>query len=84
MPSPLCIGFGLSIGEDLDEVFAAGADIAVVGSHLLRVIARARATGNAVVDAFVMALRALAPLARVAPSHPIFSTVEVREKPPCS
>ncbi|MGE0141809.1 MAG: tryptophan synthase subunit alpha [Planctomycetota bacterium] len=82
--SPLCIGFGLSTREDLDEVFTAGADIAVVGSHLLRVIATARATGSDVVDAYVTALRALAPESKVQGPSPISSTVEVRENPSCS
>lgn len=33
---PLCVGFGLSAARDLDEIFDAGAEIAVVGSHLAR------------------------------------------------
>lgn len=81
---PLCIGFGLSTREDLAEVFEAGAEIAVVGSHLLRVIARTQAAGDDVVDAFVEALHALAPPARVSPNSPFSPTIEVRENPPCS
>lgn len=38
---PLCVGFGLSAREDIEDVHAAGAELAVVGSHLLRVLAAA-------------------------------------------
>jgi len=36
---PLCVGFGLSAREHIEGVHAAGAELAVVGSHLLRVLA---------------------------------------------
>jgi tryptophan synthase alpha chain len=39
--SPLCLGFGLSRPEHIRGAFRAGARIAVVGSHLARVIDRA-------------------------------------------
>jgi tryptophan synthase alpha chain len=39
--SPLCLGFGLSHPEQIRVAFRAGARIAVVGSHLARVIDRA-------------------------------------------
>ena len=39
--SPLCLGFGLSHPDELQEAFSAGARIAVVGSYLARVIADA-------------------------------------------
>jgi tryptophan synthase alpha chain len=38
---PLCLGFGLSRPEHIRGAFQAGARIAVVGSHLARVIGRA-------------------------------------------
>jgi tryptophan synthase alpha chain len=38
---PLCLGFGLSLPEHIRGAFQAGARIAVVGSHLARVIGRA-------------------------------------------
>ncbi|MFT4843726.1 MAG: tryptophan synthase alpha chain [Candidatus Azotimanducaceae bacterium] len=38
---PLCVGFGLSTREHMQTVHGSGAEIAVVGSHLLRVLARA-------------------------------------------
>lgn len=38
---PMCVGFGLSSPQHIQEVHGAGAEIAVVGSHLLRVLARA-------------------------------------------
>jgi tryptophan synthase alpha chain len=39
--NPLCLGFGLSRPEHIRGAFQAGARIAVVGSHLARVIGRA-------------------------------------------
>ncbi|MFT4514745.1 MAG: tryptophan synthase alpha chain [Planctomycetota bacterium] len=38
---PLCVGFGLSTREHMQTVHSHGAEIAVVGSHLLRVLTRA-------------------------------------------
>mgnify|MGYP003644210278 CR=1 FL=1 len=38
---PLCVGFGLSTAAHMQTVHDHGAEIAVVGSHLLRVLARA-------------------------------------------
>lgn len=35
---PLCLGFGLSSADQIERAFAAGARIAVVGSHLANVI----------------------------------------------
>lgn len=37
---PLCLGFGLSRRAQIDTAFAAGASVAVVGSHLARAIER--------------------------------------------
>ena len=39
--TPICVGFGLCSRADVASVHGAGARIAVVGSHLLRVLARA-------------------------------------------
>ncbi|MEC8252299.1 MAG: tryptophan synthase subunit alpha [Planctomycetota bacterium] len=39
--SPLCVGFGLGAREHVATVHDAGAQLAVVGSHLLRVLAHA-------------------------------------------
>jgi len=41
MPAPVCAGFGLRTPRDLREVFAAGARMGVVGSHLARLIGAA-------------------------------------------
>jgi tryptophan synthase alpha chain len=38
---PLCVGFGLGAREHVQAVHEAGAELAVVGSHLLRVLAEA-------------------------------------------
>lgn len=38
LSTPVCVGFGLARATDLHSVFDAGAQIAVVGSHLARVI----------------------------------------------
>ncbi len=37
---PLCLGFGLSRREQITAAFAAGASIAVVGSHFARIVER--------------------------------------------
>src|SRR5262249_45000515 len=37
---PLCVGFGLQDAAQIRQVFDAGAAIAVVGSHLARVVGR--------------------------------------------
>lgn len=64
---PVCLGFGLSRPEHLLQAYEAGARIAVVGSHLARVIEskwdRARPDESAVVTAFE---QAVLPLARAA------------------
>lgn len=39
--NPICLGFGLSSREQLEQAFSAGATIAVIGSHLVRAIERA-------------------------------------------
>ena len=41
LTNPLCLGFGLSKPEQVMAAFGAGASIAVVGSHLARVIVKA-------------------------------------------
>lgn len=41
VPVPLCVGFGLSTRAHMQTVHESGAEIAVVGSHLLRVLTRA-------------------------------------------
>ena len=56
---PLCLGFGLSTPDDLRDSFAAGARIAVVGSHLARVIERALEEHADVVERFRSACRPL-------------------------
>ncbi len=38
---PMCVGFGLSSPQHIQEVHGAGAEVAVVGSHLLRVLSHA-------------------------------------------
>lgn len=38
---PMCVGFGLGTPEDVQDVHEGGAEIAVIGSHLLRVLAHA-------------------------------------------
>lgn len=43
--SPLCVGFGITTGEDARTTLAAGARIAVVGSHFARSIAAALTDG---------------------------------------
>jgi len=56
---PVCVGFGLSEPAHVREAFAAGARIAVVGSHLARAIARAAAQSQDAVPMFLQALRPL-------------------------
>ena len=63
---PVCVGFGLSEPAHVREAFAAGARIAVIGSHLARAIARAAAES---IDPVLPFLQALRPL--VAASIPI-------------
>jgi tryptophan synthase alpha chain len=41
MVNPLCLGFGLSRPEHIEAAFQSGARLAVVGSHLARIIGRA-------------------------------------------
>lgn len=54
---PICLGFGLRTAEGVREAFAAGASIAVIGSHLARVIeASADRSGGEIVDRFSGAL----------------------------
>lgn len=57
---PVCVGFGLADRSDVDGVLAAGARIAVVGSHLARVIAR-HADRDDLVPSFAAACAALTP-----------------------
>lgn len=58
---PVCLGFGLSRPEQLREAFAAGAQIAVVGSTLAQVIGEAWSRDRAgVVEAFIDAFKPLA------------------------
>jgi tryptophan synthase alpha chain len=57
---PICLGFGLKTAEGVREAFASGAAIAVIGSHLARVIESAAEQGRAeVVSSFENALRPL-------------------------
>ena len=45
---PVCLGFGLSGRDQIESAFGAGARIAVVGSHLVRVVERLyRSSGDA-------------------------------------
>lgn len=67
---PLCVGFGLSRPDELRAAFAAGARIAVVGSHLARLIGEAWSAGRRgrdrdglVLETFTEALRPLAAVA---------------------
>jgi tryptophan synthase alpha chain len=55
---PLCVGFGLSKPDQIRRVFAAGARLAVVGSHLANVIADNARSGD-LVTAFSDALAPL-------------------------
>lgn len=60
--SPICLGFGLNSPEGIRDAFDAGASIAVVGSHLARVIETSVAPGidgARVVSDFTGALRLL-------------------------
>ena len=64
LANPLCLGFGLSRPEQVMAAFGAGASIAVVGSHLARVIGKAweEETPNRnrrVVELFTEALKPL-------------------------
>ena len=65
----LCVGFGLSKPEQIQRAFAAGARLAVVGSHLARTIESewkgARKSDARLVSAFADALR---PLAKAVPT----------------
>ncbi len=40
VPTPICLGFGISSRTQIEKAFDAGARVAVVGSHLARVIGR--------------------------------------------
>jgi tryptophan synthase alpha chain len=64
--NPVCLGFGLSRSEEIARAFAAGARLAVVGSHLANVIGDAWGgsggdRGERVVSKFGAAIRALLP-----------------------
>jgi tryptophan synthase alpha chain len=50
-PTPLCLGFGLASAAAVRSAFAAGAAVAVVGSHLARAIGGAAERGPAAVRA---------------------------------
>lgn len=55
--NPICLGFGLRTAEGVREAFVAGASIAVIGSHLARVIeATAGRSSGEVVEKFAGAL----------------------------
>ena len=64
--NPICLGFGLSQPEHLEQAFSAGASIAVIGSHLVRAIEQAwrgaERSPEAVVEQF---MNAFEPLVRV-------------------
>jgi tryptophan synthase alpha chain len=47
--NPICLGFGLKSADGVRDAFAAGASIAVIGSHLARVI-EASVGGDVVAD----------------------------------
>jgi tryptophan synthase alpha chain len=60
--APLCVGFGLRSRAQIRQVFAAGAAIAVVGSHLALVVERhwrADGDGRDLLAAFASACKAL-------------------------
>lgn len=62
--NPVCLGFGLSKGEQISRAFRAGARLAVVGSHLANVIGEAwegsgEDPGERVVERFGSAVRSL-------------------------
>jgi len=55
--NPICLGFGLRSPDGVRHAFAAGASIAVIGSHLARVIeASADRSAGEIVEAFSGAL----------------------------
>lgn len=62
---PLAVGFGLSAPADVLSVFSDGAQIAIVGSHLARVIGNAHGRDDDVVGAFA---HACTPLLQVTPT----------------
>jgi tryptophan synthase alpha chain len=67
--NPLCLGFGLSRPEQIEVAFRSGARLAVVGSHLARVIGEAWNDSSPhrdqrVVKSFTEALRPLVAAAR--------------------
>jgi len=49
-PVPVCLGFGLRTARHVAEAFAAGAQVAVVGSELVRVIEAGVADGGSAPD----------------------------------
>ncbi|MCR9247197.1 MAG: tryptophan synthase subunit alpha [bacterium] len=57
---PLCAGFGLSSRRDVEDAFAHGAAVAVVGSHLAELIARCHAADESPVGPVAAAVRELA------------------------
>ncbi|MEO6593471.1 MAG: tryptophan synthase subunit alpha [Planctomycetota bacterium] len=65
---PVCLGFGLSAPAHIRDAFAAGARIAVVGSHLARAIAHGCVQPDGVEPHFVAALRPLVAAAHTSPS----------------
>ncbi|MFH0944115.1 MAG: tryptophan synthase subunit alpha [Planctomycetota bacterium] len=66
--NPICLGFGLSQPHQLEQAFAAGARICVIGSHLARVIEQTyeveRRPGSEVVEQFVAKFGPLSQTAR--------------------
>jgi len=66
---PLCLGFGLSAPADVREAFAGGAALAVVGSHLARVIEAGVAQGATRSQHVAAITAALGPLLAAAPAE---------------
>ncbi len=57
--TPVCLGFGISTSSQVEGAFEAGARVAVVGSHLARVIGRS--DRERLPEAFAGAVRRLSP-----------------------
>ncbi len=78
---PVCVGFGLNEPAHVRDAFAAGAAIAVIGSHLARAIAHGCEQPDGPVPAFIAALRPLV-AARASASFPM--SFPSAENPSCS